>query len=118
MMKNETMSFDEDIQQAVRDSLVKLLRSGEWCKLDYSAKLPIDKAFLQRIQASVNMENVLATVTAQVEQRIADCICQAMATEIGTDIKKILSNTELREDLRATLRAKMRAAHSPITEPS
>jgi len=110
------MGFDEDIQQAVRDSLVKLFRSGEWCKIDYSAKLPIDKAFLQRIHNSVNMENVLAKLTDQVETRIADAIFNAMATEIATDVKKIMSNTELREDLRATLRAKMRAANEAIKD--
>lgn len=102
------MSFDEDIQQAVRDSLVKMIRSGDWLKLDYSAKLPIDTAFLRRIQNSVNLDNVLAKLTDQIESRIAEAIFNAMATEIATDVKKILSNMELREDVRAILRAKIR----------
>lgn len=102
------MSFDEDIQQAVRDSLVKLIRSGDWLKLDYSAKLPIDAAFLRRVQNSVNLDNVLAKLTENIEARIADAIFNAMATEIATDVKKIMSNTELREDMRAVLRAKIR----------
>ena len=102
------MSFDEDIQQAVRDSLVKLIRSGDWLKLDYSAKLPIDATFLRRVQNSVNLDNVLAKLTENIESRIADAIFNAMATEIATDVKKIMSNTELREDVRAVLRAKIR----------
>jgi uncharacterized membrane protein YheB (UPF0754 family) len=102
------MSFDEDIQQAVRDSLVKMIRSGDWLKLDYSAKLPIDTAFLRRVQNSVNLDNVLAKLTDQIESRIAEAIFNAMATEIATDVKKILSNMELREDVRAILRAKIR----------
>jgi hypothetical protein len=108
------MSFDEDIQQAVRHSITKMISSGEWLKLDYNAKLPIDNAFLRRVHSSVNMDNVLAKLTDKIEERIADAIFNAMATEIATDVKKIMSNTELREDLRATLRAKMRAANSAI----
>ena len=110
------MNFDEDIQQAVRDSLVKLIRSGEWLKLDYNAKLPIDTAFLRRIQGSVNMDNVLAKLTDKIEDRIADAIFNAMATEVATDVKKIMSNTELREDLRSVLRAKMRAANAAVSD--
>lgn len=106
------MSFDEDIQQAVQHSLVKLIRSGDWLKLDYSAKVPIDTAFLRRVQNSVNLENVLAKLTDKIEDRIADAIFNAMASEIATDVKKIMSNTELREDIRSILRAKMRAANA------
>jgi len=110
------MSFDEDIQQAVRHSITKMIGSGEWLKIDYNAKLPIDNAFLRRVQASVNMDNVLAKLTDKIEDRIADAIFNAMATEIATDVKKIMSNTELREDLRAVLRAKMRAANDTVTK--
>jgi uncharacterized membrane protein YheB (UPF0754 family) len=85
-----------------------MIRSGDWLKLDYSAKLPIDTAFLRRIQNSVNLDNVLAKLTDQIESRIAEAIFNAMATEIATDVKKILSNMELREDVRAILRAKIR----------
>jgi hypothetical protein len=110
------MTFDEQIQQAVQDSLLKLLRSGEWCKIDYAAKIPLGADFLRKVQASVNMDNVLARVTEQVETRIADAILNSMATEIATDVKKIMSNTELREDIRATLRARMRAVHDQLVK--
>jgi hypothetical protein len=110
------MSFDEDIQQAVRDSLVKLIRSGDWLKLDYNAKIPIDTAFLRRVQSTVNLDHVLAKLADKIEDRIADAIFNSMATEIATDIKRIMSNTELREDLRAVLRAKMREAAAPLKQ--
>lgn len=109
------MSFDDDIQQAVREALIKLIRSGDWLRLDYNAKLPIDQAFLRRIQNSVNMENVLVKLTDKIEERVADAIFNSMATEIATDVKKIMSNTELREDLRSMLRAKIRAANEAVT---
>jgi len=110
------LTFDQEIQRAMRDSLVKLIRSGDWCKIDYAARVPLDAAFLRKVQSSVNMDNVLALLTARVEERIADAIFNAMATEVATDVKKIMCNTELREDLRATLRAKMRASAEKVSE--
>jgi hypothetical protein len=110
------LTFDQEIQRAMRDSLVKLIRSGDWCKIDYAARVPLDAAFLRKVQSSFNMDNVLALLTARVEERIADAIFNAMATEVATDVKKIMCNTELREDLRATLRAKMRASAEKVSE--
>ncbi len=110
------MTFDEQLQQAMQDSLLKLIRSGEWCKLDYSAKVPLDAAFIRRLQASVDMEKVLTRVAEHVEGRIADAIFNAMATEINSDVKKILSNTELREDIRAVVREKIRAVRMALTK--
>ncbi len=110
------MTLEEDLQEAMRDSLVKLIRSGDWCKIDYAARVPLDATFLRRIQASVNMDNVLGLIVERVEKHIADSIYNAMATEITTDVKKIMSNTELREDIRATLRAKMRAEYEAVGE--
>ncbi len=103
-------TFDQEIARAMRDSIIKIIRAGDWCKVDYNARVPLDATFLRKVQGSVNMDNVLALLTAKIEERIADSIFNAMATEVATDVKKIMSNTELREDIRATLRAKMRAA--------
>lgn len=110
------MTFDEQIQQSVQDSLLKLIRSGEWCRIDYAAKIPLGADFLRKIQAGVNMDNVMEIVTAEIEGHIADAIIRAMTTEIATDVKKIMSNTELREDLRSVLRAKMRAARDQLVK--
>jgi len=43
------MTLEEDLQEAMRDSLVKLIRSGDWCKIDYAARVPLDATFLRRI---------------------------------------------------------------------
>ena len=61
------LTFDQEIQRAMRDSLVKLIRSGDWCKIDYAARVPLDAAFLRKVQSSVNMDNVLALLTARLK---------------------------------------------------
>ena len=109
------LTFDQEIQRAMRDSLVKLIRSGDWCKIDYAARVPLDAAFLRKVQSSVNMTTCWPS-SPRVEERIADAIFNAMATEVATDVKKIMCNTELREDLRATLRAKMRPSAEKVSE--
>lgn len=108
------MTFDEQLKQAMEDSLLKLIRSGEWCRLDYSARYKLDAAFIRQVQASVDMDNVLARVRSHVEDHIANSIYNAMATEIATDIKKIMSNTELREDIRAVIREKIRTVSEAL----
>ncbi len=113
---NAEPTFDQEVQRAFRESIVKTIRAGDWCKIDYNARLPLDAAFLRKVQASVNMDNVLAILTTRIEERIADTIFNAMATEVATDVKKIMSNTELREEIRAVLRSKMRAANDTLKE--
>ncbi len=109
-------TFDQEVQRAIQESIIKTIRAGDWCKVDYNARVPLDAAFLRRIQSSINMDNVLSLLTDRIEERIADSIFNAMATEVATDVKKIMSNTELREDIRATLRAKMRATNAGVSE--
>lgn len=111
------MTFDEQLKQSMEDSILKLIRSGDWCKLDYNARVNLDAAFLRKVQSSVNMEDVLARVQAHVEDHIANSIYNAMATEIATDVKKIMSNTELREDIRAIIREKIRTAAAALGKP-
>ena len=112
----QPQTFDQEIARAMRDSIIKIIRAGDWCKVDYNARVPLDATFLRKVQGSVNMDNVLGLIVERVEKHIADSIYNAMATEITTDVKKIMSNTELREDIRATLRAKMRAEYEAVGE--
>ncbi len=88
-MSNETEpTFEQEVQQAFRASIVKTIKAGDWCKIDYNARLPLDAAFLRKVQASVDMERVLALLTTRIEEKIADSIFNAMATEVANDTKK------------------------------
>lgn len=95
-----SMNFDELLIQAVQHTVIDFIRKGEWMKLDHNARLPIDAAWLREMHNRVNMDRVMALLTDQVEQRIADGIINVMATEIATDVKLIMCNKELREDNR------------------
>lgn len=110
------MTFEEQIQQAVQQTVIDFIRKGEWMRIDYNVRLPIDQAWLRQMHSQVDMDAVMQIVKSQVEQRIADGIINAMTTEIATDVKSIMCNKELREDLRATLRAKIREAESAVTK--
>lgn len=104
------MNFDERIQQAFQDSMVKWIAAGEWLKAEWSQRVSIPQADLASIYKGIDKGRVLELVKERIEGRMADAIFNAMATEIATDVKKIMANTELREDLRAILRQHMRDA--------
>lgn len=111
------MTFDEQLKQAMEDSILKFVRSGEWCKLDYGARVTLDASCLRKVQSSIDMDSVLARVKIHVEEHMANSIFNSMATEIATDVKKIMSNTELREDIRSIIREKIRMAAAGLEKP-
>ena len=108
-------SFDEVMQKTVQNAVLDFVRKGEWMKMDYSAKINVDSAWLREMHSRVNMDNVMKIVAGSVEQRIADGIMNSMATEIATDVKSIMCNKELREDIRAMIRAKIREVQNAVS---
>lgn len=112
----ETDSFEGRVHRALEDSIVKMVRDGNWITADYASRVKIDAATLRGFYAAVDMERVKARVVERVEDHIADKILNSLATETATDIKQILSNKELREDVRAVLRSKIRDMVAATTE--
>jgi hypothetical protein len=110
------MTFDEAVQQAIQHTVIDFIRKGEWMKIDYSARVNIDSAWLREMHSRVSMDAVMELVKNQVEHRIADGIINSIATEVATDVKSIMSNKELREDIRAIIRAKIRETESAVTK--
>src|SRR5208282_4750177 len=76
---SQPQTFDQEVQRAMRDSIVKMIRTGDWCKVDYNARVPLDSTFLRKVQGSINMDNVLSLLTTRIEERMADAIFNAMA---------------------------------------
>lgn len=108
------MTFSDQALQAVEQSFLKLLRSGEWIKVGYDQKIQIDPAMLRGLYASIDMDRVKALLLPMLERQVADQIMASMATEIGSDVKKIMCNAELREDLRSVIREKIREAAKAV----
>lgn len=103
------MTYQEQIQQHVEQTIMAEIAKGAWLKMPYGG-VEFPAATLREIYAAVDMAKVKAQVVAQLEEMLATKIIHAMATELATDVKKILSNNELREDLRSQLRSKIRQA--------
>lgn len=102
------MTFDEQLQEAVQHSVLKMVRDGALVLPEYSSRAKVPAAKVQEMYDSVNWDRVRALVIEEVERAVADKILNAMATEMATDIKQILSNKELREEVRGFIRAGIR----------
>lgn len=112
----EEVSFDQKMHEIVQRTLIDFIAKGDWLKIDYSARVPVDLSLLRRIHDSVDMGRVVSLVKERVEEKMADTIMHSMAQEITNDVKSIMSNRELREDVRGTIRTKIRQVHSAMSE--
>lgn len=108
------MSFENEINEAIKSCVIKFIATGEWLKLNYDQRISVDQKLLRDVMSSIDMANVIEIVKGDVERRIADSIMNSMATEIANDTKRIMSNTELREDLRSVIRSKIREAADAV----
>lgn len=109
-------SFDSIMLNSLQQSIIDMIRKGEWIKVEYGTRIPIDTRVLREVYNRVDMERVMQLVKESVEQKMADSIINSMAQEVANDVKSIMSNRELREDLRATLRQKIRSAETALKE--
>ncbi len=103
------MTFDEELDRQVRNTVLKVIGEGNWLKLPHNG-VEIPVSVLREAYSRVDMKTVIDQVVSKLQTLLADKIISAMSTEIGTDIKQIMCNNELREDLRAMLRERMRNA--------
>lgn len=108
------MTFEQQVSQAVQSSILKILASGDWLKVDWNNKISIPQSELRAAYDAVDMGRVRQTIVAKIEDKLADTIFHSLATELATDTKRILSNQELREDMRGVLRAKIRSISSQL----
>lgn len=102
------MTFEEELQKAVQQSVIKMAREGSLVLPDYAARAKIPAQRVQDLYDSINWDNVRSLVMAGIEQHVADKILNAVATEMATDVKQVLSNKELREEVRSFIRAGVR----------
>ena len=100
--------FDKQLQEAVQQSVLKMVRNGDLVLPEYAARAKIPPAKVQELYDAVDWGRVRALVLAEIESAVADKILNAMAAEMATDIKQVLSNKELREEVRGFIRAGVR----------
>jgi hypothetical protein len=102
-------TFTEELQNAVQQSVLKMIRDGSLVVPEYAARAKVPAAKVQELYDSVNWSTVRGLVIEEIERAVADKILNQMATEMATDIKQILSNKELREDVRSFIRSGIRS---------
>jgi hypothetical protein len=98
------------MREAIEDSLVTMVRKGDWIQPGYETRVRVDFRMLQEVFDSLDMDRVKARVTDRVEGLVADKIMNSMAAGVANDVKQIMSDKELRADIRATVREKIAAA--------
>ena len=111
-------TFAADLQQAVEQSVLAMVRKGDWLSVDYGRRIQVTPEKLRELYEGIDLRRVVAKCAERVEERLADVLFNALATEIATDVKKILSNTELREAVRAIIREKIRGAAKALAAPN
>lgn len=99
------LTFEQRLIEAVQDSVLKMAREGGLVMPEYSQRAKVPPAQLQALYDAIDWQRVRSLCLAQVEEKCADTMLNAMATEIATDIKQVLSNKELREEVRTFIRA-------------
>lgn len=107
--------FGARAMQAMEDSLVAMIRKGDWIQPDYNSRMKLDMSLVRWLYDSVDKERVKARVLTVMEDHIADKMLASIATELATDVKQVMSNKELREEFRALVRERVKASVAAIT---
>jgi hypothetical protein len=93
----------ERIQQAIENSIIKMIQSGDAIKMNYDNKVDVS-AEVRKAYAQINYTKVFARISELLEEELAQKIVNKIITEMGTDIKNLMSNATVRDDFRFLMR--------------
>ncbi len=96
----KTDQFENDIAQAIRNSVLKEIKTKSFLNLQYSHRKVIPDSVLEGLWDSINWCEVIEQIRPMVQTRICNTIVASMETEIRTDIKSLLSVDGVRQKLR------------------
>jgi hypothetical protein len=94
------MTFDEQVMQTIKNSILQQLSKEVVVKVDYQQRQAIPKEFIEKVWADVDWSAVIAQIKPEIQNRICNAIVGNMETEIKTDVKSILSVDGVRQKLR------------------
>ena len=94
----------ERIKQALEESIIRLIQSGDAIKMDYDNRVDVS-AEVRKAYAQVNYTKVFARITELIEETIAQKIANKIITEMGTNIKDLMSETAIRDDFKILLKS-------------
>jgi hypothetical protein len=93
----------ERIQQAIENSIIKLIQSGDAIKINYDSKVDVS-AEVRKAYSQIDYSKVFARIRELMEEELAQKIVNKIVTEMGTDIKTLMSNATVRDDFRFLMR--------------
>jgi hypothetical protein len=93
----------ERIQQAIENSIIKMIQSGDAIKMNYDNKVDVS-AEVRKAYSQINYAKVFARISELLEEELAQKIVNKIVTEMGTDIKNLMSNATVRDDFRFLMR--------------
>lgn len=94
------MDFEQQILQAVKNSIMSQVKGLDFIKVDYQQRQPLPQEFINKVWASVEWDKVLLEVKSNLETRICNAIVGNMETEIKSDVKSLLGVDGVRQRLR------------------
>ena len=95
---------EKRIMQAIEDSIVKKIKSGDVLTLNYQERVDYSP-YLKDAYKKVDYERVMKLITENLEEVIAEKVVNKIVTEMGNDIKALMCKAEIREDFKYFLRS-------------
>jgi len=95
---------EKKITQAIEDSIIKKIRSGDVLTLNYQERVDYSP-YLKEAYKRIDYNRVMQLITANLEEVIAEKVVNKIITEMGNDIKSLMSRAEIREDFKYFLRS-------------
>jgi hypothetical protein len=101
--RGNRMTFAEQMQQAIEQTVVKQIRDGKGVGIPYGA-VEVPPSFIRECWELVDQENLKKEIAKILEKELAQRIVNKFESEVANDIKQVLSDKEQRENVRAYIR--------------
>lgn len=94
------MTFEEDVLNAVQQTILKGIREVKFFDHWHNNRLVIPEDIVKEAFSTIDREKILNMVRASIEEQIAKTMTGQLLTEIATDTKRFMSDNETRKLVR------------------
>lgn len=101
------MNFEESIEDAVKKTILKQIGDCRFIEYHHSRKREVPSDIVAKVWSNVNWDDVVKTITPQIQDRICKVIVENMLTEVKTDVKSVLSVDGVRQRIRMEVYPKL-----------
>lgn len=101
------ITFVEKAQEHVEQSVLDLIKKGDWLQIDYANRIK-PTTFIRQVWERIDKDRLLEKVVDRIEDRIAHQIVASITNEIGKDVKTVMSDGDFRAELKAMIKIKLR----------